>query len=159
MLSPRPTDSKNGFRILVVDDERPVRMVAQRMLERLGHLTWSAAGPDEALELASTASPAPEVVMVDMRLGDEDGLELAAALHRALPDAALILMGGDLDQAARQLQRATPRAHLLPKPFAFAELRGVMAAIQADCANSMPVGSEPCMPPPGRANFPLQHGR
>ncbi len=134
-------------------------MVTQLMLERLGNLTWSACGSDDALAQTAAASPAFDVMMVDMRLGNDDGLELAAALHRLAPAATLILMGGDLDQAARQLQQVTPRSHLLPKPFAFAELREVMSEIRAERDKSRPVRREPCMPPSGRAIFPLQHDR
>ena len=69
--------------VLVVDDERPFRATAVRMLARMGLAVVAEAGtPDEAMTAAREHRP--QAALVDVRLPDGDGLELAAALA-ALP--------------------------------------------------------------------------
>ena len=73
-------------KVLVVDDERNLRVLYQRELEREGHQVVSAASAREGLELIETQRP--DVLVLDVRMPGMDGLEaLARALdqHPQLP--------------------------------------------------------------------------
>lgn len=58
--------------ILVIDDERALARALGRYLERRGFITTLAHTAIEGLALAQEV--APDVVLVDMRLPDMDGL-------------------------------------------------------------------------------------
>jgi CheY-like chemotaxis protein len=77
--------------ILVVDDQVPVRVLAESILRDLGHQTLSAATVDQALALIR-AEPAIELLFTDINLADDaeaglvhPGLELAQQALRLRP--------------------------------------------------------------------------
>jgi DNA-binding response OmpR family regulator len=79
-------------RVLVVEDSEPLGRMLAQTLTRAGHdAAWAATGA-AALEQASAARP--EVVLLDMHLGDMGGSELADALRAALPQTRLIGVSG-----------------------------------------------------------------
>lgn len=67
--------------ILVVDDSDIIVEVMCELLEYLGHHALPAYCRREALELARTNTV--DVAFVDLRLGNEDGLEVREALAKA----------------------------------------------------------------------------
>ena len=100
--------------VLVVDDERSLRLLCRVNLELEGHTVLEAATVAEArreLELAT-----PDVVLLDIHVGDDDGLELLdeiAALE--LPTRVVLLSGTSevgpelrarVDSRAREALRA-----------------------------------------------------
>jgi PAS domain S-box-containing protein len=72
---------------LIVDDSADDRMIMGHILRREGFAVSEAAGGDEGLRLAREEQP--DVVLLDRKLGSEDGLELAPAFMRAGKSAAL----------------------------------------------------------------------
>jgi CheY-like chemotaxis protein len=73
--------------VLLVDDSADDRMIMGHILRREGFAVSEAAGGDEGLKLAREEQP--DVVLLDRKLGSEDGLELAPAFMRAGKAAAL----------------------------------------------------------------------
>ncbi len=153
------TPTTAGFKILIVDDEKPVRLVAQRMLERMGHHPRVAVDTAEALAIATAAAEGIQAALVDMHLGDEDGLTLARSLRALLPEAPIVIMGGDLDEKARKVQAHDARMHLLAKPFAFADLGGVMEAVARGLRKSNSCDGDSCLSRPDSANIAASNGR
>jgi two-component system, response regulator PdtaR len=69
----------NKLRVMIVEDETLVGMGLKKDLERLGHTVLAhAANADEAR--AEYKAKQPDLVMMDIRLGTADGIELAAEL-------------------------------------------------------------------------------
>jgi DNA-binding NarL/FixJ family response regulator len=102
--------------LLVVDDNQSFADLARALLERQGeHVLGTARTCAEALALA--AELRPDVVLVDMALGDECGLDLAEQLagdgSRAAPVIILISSYAPCDVA--ELIDASPAAGFLPK--------------------------------------------
>jgi PAS domain S-box-containing protein len=106
--------------VLVVDDEDSVRMVAARMLERLGFAVLMAADGWAALEIVRTSASAIRCVLLDLTMPRMSGAELLAAIRRIRPDLPIVLMSGyavtdmigqlEGDQVAAYLQKPfTPR--------------------------------------------------
>jgi DNA-binding NarL/FixJ family response regulator len=80
-----------SLRLLIVDDSDEFLASAARLLEAQGMTVVACAtSSDEALRLVEEL--APEVVLVDVELGDEDGVELARALETRAPTARTILI-------------------------------------------------------------------
>ena len=71
------------IRCLIVDDNRPFLDAARRLLEREGVAVVGVATTSvEALRLEEELRP--NVVLVDMRLGDESGFDLARRLSASV---------------------------------------------------------------------------
>jgi len=102
--------------VLVVDDNRSFADVARGLLERQGErVLGTACTSAEAVELAGELRP--DVVLVDLALGDECGLDLAQLLvgdgRSEAPVVILISAHSPCDIA--ELIAASPVAGFLPK--------------------------------------------
>jgi DNA-binding NarL/FixJ family response regulator len=96
-LSSNPA-STNVPRVLVVDDERRFRDAARQLLERRGYAVVAEAGC-AATALDAVERFAPEAVLLDVLLGDDDGFEVCRRLTRAQPGLAVLLAStGDYEQ-------------------------------------------------------------
>jgi two-component system, NarL family, nitrate/nitrite response regulator NarL len=89
------------LRCLIVDDSDDFLGSATRLLESQGvDVVGSAKTAEQALRLAETL--APDVALVDVELGEEDGIELARELEARLPGLRAILISAhdyeDLDE-------------------------------------------------------------
>jgi EAL domain-containing protein (putative c-di-GMP-specific phosphodiesterase class I) len=90
-----PTDTR---RILVVDDERIQRMIVTREVRSLGFEADGAATLEEAS--ACLARQAYDVVLLDLSLGETEGISLLQALRHGVGDPAVIFISG-LDDRVR----------------------------------------------------------
>lgn len=78
------TGSTRSFRVLVVEDQAPLRLVLSKLLEKMGNQVEGAAGGDEALQRFGDCKP--EVVFSDISMPGMSGYELVRRL-RSRPDA------------------------------------------------------------------------
>jgi len=76
-------------RILLVDDEEHIRRFYSEELADEGHKVWTTATGHELLK--TIASLHPEVVVLDIRLVDYDGLELLQEVRNKHHDLPVIL--------------------------------------------------------------------
>ncbi|WP_432936451.1 response regulator transcription factor [Kribbella sp. CA-253562] len=98
---------------LIVDDNAGFLVAAARLLQGQGMVvTGTATTGAEALRLLGQLLP--DVVLTDIDLGQESGLELAERLDRAAP-AAVILISTHCEQDYRDLIAASPAVGFLPK--------------------------------------------
>ncbi len=107
-------------RVLVVDDDEPVRAVASRMLRAAGHDVTCAASAEEALQRLEQAQF--DVVLSDVVMPGMGGIDLKQHIAALDPDLPVLLTSG--------YPRTSDRLRFIPKPFARDELTGqVNAAI------------------------------
>lgn len=78
--------------ILVVDDESAIRSLLQTYFAKNGYEVTVAATAEEALRL--TNEMPLNIVVLDVLLGDKDGLEVLASLKKAHPKLPVIIMTG-----------------------------------------------------------------
>jgi DNA-binding NarL/FixJ family response regulator len=83
------------IRILVIDDQ-PVVRAGIRMIVQGGNtgmvVVGEAANRDEGLALAS--SEQPDVILLDLNLGDDNGLDLLPELLAVAPKARVLILTG-----------------------------------------------------------------
>lgn len=91
-----------AIKVMLVDDHEVVRCGLRMIIGRHPALmiVGEAATRDAALELAR--SEQPDVVLLDLMLGDENGAELIPDLRQAAPDTRVLVLTGVRDHAAHQ---------------------------------------------------------
>lgn len=87
-------------RVLIVDDEAPVRAVARRMLEEAGLEVVEAGDGREAIERFRELDGEVDVVLLDLTMPRMGGAETARELRRLAPELRIILSTGYSDLAA-----------------------------------------------------------
>jgi two-component system response regulator RegA len=82
----------NNKRILIIDDEEHFAQVLSRSLSRAGHHTECAANSEQALTLAR--SQEFDWISLDLRLGQDSGLNIIRQLCSILPQAKIVILTG-----------------------------------------------------------------
>jgi two-component system nitrogen regulation response regulator GlnG len=113
-----------GATILVADDDRAIRMVLNQALARLGHdvrMTGNA-----ATLWRWVADGEGDLVITDVIMPDENGLDLIPRIKRVRPDLRVIVMSAQ--STLLTAVKATERGafEYLPKPFDLRELVSVV---------------------------------
>jgi len=121
----RMTSPTNQIRVLVVDDEPPIRSVVRGFLEREGMLVAEAADGPAAVEQARAF--APDVVVLDIMLPGFDGLEVLRRV-RAFADPYVIFLTARTEEVDRIVGLTIGGDDYLTKPFSPREL---VARVQA----------------------------
>ena len=104
------------LRCLIVDDSRRFLDAARGLLESQGMAVVGVASTGaEAIERAAELSP--DVVLLDIDLGGESGLELAGRLHRdaSLAPLLVILISTHSEKDYADLIASSPAVGFLPK--------------------------------------------
>ena len=102
-----------GTRILLVEDEEPVRRVASRMLARNGYEVVAPETPGEALALVSDSSNGRfSLLVTDIVMPGMSGPDLAARARAIQPGLRVLFMSGYSGGAEEARDEA-----FLPKPF------------------------------------------
>jgi len=127
VLAPQATASlKAGSFVLCIDNEARVREAMATLLTGWGCDVAAVASQAEALERVARAGRLPDLVLADLHLDGEDGLEVVDALRaawgRPVPAA---LVTADRDPTLRLRARAR-QVELLHKPVKPAALRALL---------------------------------
>ena len=120
-----------GLKILVVEDERGVRLLLQRVLEDAGATVTVVVSPAEAL--AEFERGAPDVLLSDIRMPGGDGYELIRRV-RALPAESggrtpAIAVSASVGDEEIPKVLAAGFQKFVRKPFEVSELRDAVAAV------------------------------
>jgi len=104
--------------VLIVDDDAAIRLLCRVNLELDGHHVLDAGYLGQARTLL--AEERVDVVLLDLHLGNERGLDLLSELRRERPEVAVALLTGS-PQARSPEEEATADA-VISKPFEIEEL-------------------------------------
>ena len=107
--------SRNGT-ILLVEDQAPVRMLAEVVLSDCGHRVLVAGSGAAAIEIASQQEKI-DVLVTDVVMPKMSGPELAAQIGRLHPHVTVLYMSGHTDQALQNDGMIGNGAAFLQKPF------------------------------------------
>jgi DNA-binding NtrC family response regulator len=107
-------------RILIIDDERPILMTLEALLERRGYQVDTAPTASQGLKLLKSKSPA--LVLLDLQLPDAEGLEMLDRIKTELPEMQVIILTAhdSLHNAIESIKRGA--YHFISKPYAPEEL-------------------------------------
>ena len=119
-------DDGDGPRILVVDDDANIRTLLHRMLRMEGYAVAEAA--DGPAALAKVQAFTPDLILLDIMMPGQDGLDVLEGLRRtsAVP---VILLTAKSEEADRVLGFRFGADDYVVKPFSTAELTARIAAV------------------------------
>ena len=115
-------------RILLAEDEDPVRALVARALSQDGHEVVGAADGAEALDLLKRESGRFDLLLADIKMPVMDGIALALAAARDFPALPILLMTGYADQRERASGLDALIRDVIAKPFSLAEIKSAVAA-------------------------------
>ena len=109
------TLSRVALRCLIVDDNEAFLASASRLLSAQGlEVVGQASSGAEALRFAQQLRP--DVALVDVQLGGEDGLELTRLLAANAHATPVILISSHAKDELGELIAESPAVGFLPKP-------------------------------------------
>ncbi len=139
-----------SLRIHVIDDEEVIRESLSDFLKRLGHQVFLSANADHALE--TLVHERPDLMLLDIRMPGQDGLQLLEAVRGLYPDLAVIMVTGHgtMELAIEALRLGAN--DFLKKPIKLQELTQAIARIQQfktdEPQGSSPLEQRPTSPQP-----------
>ncbi len=108
-------------RILVIDDEPDMRVLLEQTLKSAGHEVILAADGKEGVKQHCTR-PA-DLVITDLYMPNQDGVETIQELRSCSPEVAIIAMSGMTDTGTMQsIAQKVAAVGILYKPFLTDEL-------------------------------------
>ena len=132
-----PVDPE-GATLLIVEDDKPLQTRLARAMESRGFAVATADGVDEALTLVKAG--APDYAVVDMRLGDGNGLDVVSAIREASPGARVIVLTGYGNIATAVTAVKLGAIDYLAKP---ADADEIFAALTSRPGEKAPVPENP----------------
>ena len=125
-------------KILVVDDDVPLTAILHEMLLDEGFEVNTAADGHEGY--LAYLKHLPDVILTDIQMPGQSGLELMEHVWMDNPEVRAIYMSGELTtcQSGSGQQRQKLRGKLLRKPFRWAELMRVLSECLTSSRKGVP---------------------
>jgi two-component system KDP operon response regulator KdpE len=111
---------RGSIPLLVVDDEPPIRRLLRTSLAVQGYRILEAGTARDALDLVARESP--EVMLLDLGLPDQDGLEVIRRLRATGSKVAIIVLSSRGDEPGKVEALDLGADDYVTKPFGMGEL-------------------------------------
>ncbi len=130
-----PAAAEGSETILVVEDDRAVRTIVRRTLERAGYTVIEAGSAQDAQAAARQAAGRIGLIFTDVVMPGMDGPALVDRLAAHAPDAAVLFTSGYTDADIVRRGLLAPDAAFIQKPVSpdalLSAVRGCLEAHQA----------------------------
>jgi two-component system, cell cycle sensor histidine kinase and response regulator CckA len=113
------------FRVLVVDDEEPVRKFVERVLREAGYVTAVAVDGTNAVDTAHS-QPAFDILVTDLMMPQMTGDELARRLRLREPTLKVLYLTGFSDRLFKEKATLWQDEAFLEKPTS---VKGLLQAV------------------------------
>lgn len=114
--------------VLVVDDHRTFTDLVRMAIDAQDELHCVGTAQDAATARAMVEQHRPDIVVMDVRLGDDDGLSLTRELVRRHPLLRVIVLTAEPGPVVLRRAAQAGACALLPKGGPFEDLRDVLVA-------------------------------
>lgn len=113
-----PSISGSGTSVLLVDDEETDLAVIGKILQGAGYAVSCASNYNQAMALFDAQPQTFDLLLSDISMPGNNGLDLAMALLRKNPGLKILLMSGWVGAHILEVHGITPpERHFLAKPF------------------------------------------
>lgn len=102
-------------KILVVDDEKEICELTKGFLARRNYETFTATNGEEAISL--TQKEQPQVVLLDIRLGSESGIDVLRRIKEIDRNIKVIMITALDDETSIRQARSLGADDYITKPF------------------------------------------
>ena len=113
-------------RILLAEDEEPLRALTARALTDSGHEVITAVDGADALDIVARENGRFELLLTDIRMPLMDGIALALSVARDYPKIIILLMTAYADQRERAANLDALIHDVILKPFTLAEIKAAV---------------------------------
>lgn len=133
--------------VLVVDDEPDVRWVLEMILRRNGFAVATAGSGAEALRWLKEAEPACHLILLDAKLSDFEGVDLARRIRAETSCIApVILVSGFFykdDSLVQHSLRTGLISYFVTKPFRHDEILNAIHTVLSTGLSAIPAVASP----------------
>ena len=112
----------NGERVLFLDDEEPIVLLASRMLNRLGYKVEAYTRASEALEEFRRRPAEFDLVLTDLSMPGASGMDFARNVLAIRPEVPVIMTTGYIDPDDLDLARRIGVREVILKPTTIEEM-------------------------------------
>ena len=116
-------------RILLVDDEILIRLVAREILENQGYVVQEAVDGQEGLELFLEHAHEVDLVILDLVMPRLHGYQVMDRIREVAPTVPILLSSGYTPNERPECLQATNVLGFLPKPYRSHELTTEVARL------------------------------
>ncbi|MBI1321487.1 MAG: response regulator [Candidatus Hydrogenedens sp.] len=127
------TTLRGSETVLLVEDERSLMELAQRMLERLGYTVLPASSADEALVLATSYDGRIDLLLTDVIMPEMNGRDVWIKVAEKRPGIRCLFMSGYTAEVIAHQGVLEEGVHFLQKPFT---LKGLAAKVREALGDS-----------------------
>ena len=113
------------YRVLIVEDEPPMRTMLRDNLEIEGYEVLAVATGEDAVDAALRARP--DVVLLDVILPGIDGFEVCERIRATGATTAIIMITARNSEADRRTGLRAGADEYVPKPFSLQRVLGLVA--------------------------------
>ena len=128
--------TEEAKRVLIVDDEEPLREMLQCFFQTKGYGACSASGAKEALTLIDEAPP--HLVVLDIRMPEIDGLETLERIRKVDHQLPVVIMTGHGTVDAAVTAMKLGARDFITKPVKLAELLRIVEGALSERGGSLP---------------------
>lgn len=109
-----------AVKILLVEDEEPIRKFVKINLEREGYIVFEAGSGEEGIDIAR--SKQPQIVVLDIMLPGVDGFAVCKVLRKEFPNLGIIMLTAKAEDYDKIMGLQYGTDDYLTKPFNPTEL-------------------------------------
>lgn len=117
-------------KILVVDDEKPIREMLKRFLAKKGYEVYDADNGDDALKIVGEQEPC--IVLLDIRMPKTDGIEVLKKIKELKPDTGVIMITAVSETAVAEKCMEYGAFDYITKPISLEYLEECLLAKMLD---------------------------
>ena len=130
-------------RILIIDDDDTLRGIIAKSLTHAGHTVTQANNGRKGV--AQFRAEPTDLVITDLVMPEQEGMETIKILHRDFPQTPIIAMSGGLDGSPLYLDltRRLGATITLTKPFTLQQLKGAVDQIFSQPPANAPSDENP----------------
>src|ERR1700729_1565096 len=129
------------MRALIIDDEKAIRSSTVIAIRAEGHVAEAA--DSRAVGLLKLQEDAYDLVFLDLRLGDEDGLDVLEDIKRSFPQVQVVVFTAYASVASAVAAMQKGAFDYLEKPFTPEQLRQIVGRVEKQRKLETKIGELP----------------